>query len=72
MEDYDYIQEEINLSKKVLTVEEVINFTLEHDVQIIRGEDWQYQCYIDKKVYFVALTTIGALVLGIKTYLDNK
>lgn len=45
----DYFKEENELTKKLFDLDEIINFQMEHDVQIIRESDWQYICYIDKK-----------------------
>jgi hypothetical protein len=50
---------------------EIFEFQKEHDIQILKGEDCQYMCYIDKKVYGTALTIMGALVFGIKIF-KNK
>ena len=50
----------------------ILNFQLKYDVQIIRGEDYQYMCYIDKKVYSTALTPMFALVSGIDTFIENN
>ena len=50
----------------------ILHFQLNHDIQIIRGEDYQYMCYIDKKVYATALTPMFALVSGIDTFIENN
>jgi len=34
----------------------------------LRGEDYQYLCYIDKEGYGVSLTPMGALTAGIKQF----
>ena len=59
---------EMEETRKEFDFEDILKFQIHHDVQIIRGEDWQYQCYIDKKGYGSALTCLGALVFGIKQY----
>lgn len=66
--DIDYFKVELDYVLKEFNLDNIIAFQKEHDVQIIRGEDWQYVCYIDKKVYSVALTFMGALVEGIEKY----
>ena len=66
--EIDYFKEENELTKKLFNLDEIISFQMEHDVQIIRGEDWQYMCYIDKEAYGSGLTTMGALVIGIKQF----
>lgn len=63
--------EENNSSKTMFNLDEILNFQLSHDIQIIRGEDYQYQCFIDKKAYGSALTPIFALIVGIKLYNKN-
>lgn len=62
----DYFQEENDLVKKLFNLDEILNF--KHDIQIIRGSDYQYVCYIDKTAYSVALTPMCALVFGLKKF----
>jgi hypothetical protein len=68
----DYFIEEIKLTKQMFNIDEILAFQLENDVQIIRGEDYQYQCYINKLVYATALTPILALTYGIKVFKDRS
>lgn len=68
----DYFKEENELTKKLFDLDEIISFQMEHDVQIIREADWQYLCYIDKKGFGSGLTTMGALVIGIKQFKDHS
>jgi hypothetical protein len=68
----DYFKEENELTKKLFDLDEIINFQMEHDVQIIRESDWQYMCYIDNKGFGSGLTTMGALVLGIKQFKNHS
>jgi len=70
--EIDYIKEENELIKKIFDLDEIISFQMEHDVQIIREVDLQYMCYIDKKGFGSGLTTIGALVIGIKQFKDHS
>ena len=66
--EIDYFKEENKLTKKLFDLDEIISFQMKHDVQIIREADWQYMCYIDKKGFGCGLTTLGALVIGIKQF----
>jgi len=66
----NYFKEENKLIKKLFNLDEIINFQMEHDIQIIREADWQYMCYIDKKGFGSSLTPIGALVIGIRQFKD--
>ena len=65
-------QQEIHLVRKCFDLEQILEFQVKHDVQIIRLEDYNYICYIDKKGYGVSLTPIMALVKGIKQYQEMK
>lgn len=70
----DYFEEENKLTKKIFDLDEILSFQLEHDVQIIRGEDYEYMCFIDKEVYAYAtgLTPMYALVRGIKCFKEYQ
>lgn len=68
----DYYIEENKLTKQMFDLDEILLFQLENDVQIIRGEDYQYMCYINKEVYAVALTPMLALSYGIKCFNSIK
>lgn len=67
----DYFLEENELTRKQFDLDEILAFQLENDVQIIRGEDYQYICYINKEGYGSYLTPMGALVIGIKQFKDH-
>ncbi|NRA92433.1 MAG: hypothetical protein HRU26_07060 [Psychroserpens sp.] len=67
----DYFLEENELTKKLFDLDEILAFQLENEVQIIRGENYQYMCYINKKGYGTCLTPMGALVIGIKQFKDH-
>lgn len=69
--EIDYFKEENELTKKLFDLDEIISFQTQHDIQIIRGADWQYVCYIDMKGFGSGLTTMGALVFGIKQFKDH-
>jgi hypothetical protein len=64
----DYFMDEIDQTRQMFDLDEILAFQLIHDVQIIRGEDYQYMCYINKKVYATALTPMYALVYGIMVF----
>lgn len=64
----DDIEFEILMTKRQFNLNEIIEFTLSHDVQIIRGEDYQYSVYIDSKCYGHYITHIGALCFGVNTF----
>lgn len=68
----DFLSEENALIRKMFDLDEILSFQLEHDVQIIRGEDYQYQCWIDKECYTADLTPMFALVYGIKRFKEFK
>ena len=64
----DYYLEEIDETIKIFDLDEILSFQLQHDIQIIRGEDYQYMCYIDGIVYVTALTPMFALTYGIHLF----
>jgi hypothetical protein len=64
----DYYIEEIELTKEIFDLDEILAFQIENDIQIIRGEDYQYICYINKLVYATAITPMFALAYGIKVF----
>ncbi len=68
----DYFLEENELTRKLFDLDEILAFQLENDVQIIRGEDYQYMCYINKEGFGSCLTPMGALVIGIKQFKDRS
>ena len=64
----DFFIKENELTKQIFDLDEILVFQLSNDVQIIRDKDYQYSCYINKKVYATALTPMFALVCGIKEF----
>ena len=68
----DYFEEENKLVKQNFDLEDILDFQLDHDIQIIRGEDCQYMCYINKEVYGTGLTPIFALWYGIFCFLKKE
>ena len=70
--DIDYFKEETQDTKMLFDLDEMLDFQLKHDIQIIRGADYQYMCYINKQAYFSALTPLGALVYGITKFKETN
>lgn len=70
--EIDYFKEENEIIERQFDLKEVLDFQLIHDIQIIRGEDYQYQCFINKKCYFTSLTPMHTLWFGIKVYQNNN
>ena len=68
----DYFIEENELTKQIFDLDEILAFQLENDVQSIRGEDYQYMCYINKSVYATGLTPMFALSYGIKVFKERS
>lgn len=67
----NYFKEENELTKKLFNLDEIIEFQMKHDIQIIREADWQYMCYIDGNGYGSSLTAMCALVTGIKQFKEH-
>ena len=67
----NYFIEENQLTKQMFDLEEILAFQLENDVQIIRGEDSQYVCYINKSVYATGLTPMFSLAYGVKVFKER-
>jgi hypothetical protein len=63
--------QENKITKEMFNLDEILEFQLENDVQIIRGEDYQYISYINKKVYSTGLTPMFALCYGIKKFKEQ-
>ena len=64
----DVIDEELEYIRERFNFDYTLNFQIKHNIQIVRGIDCQYMCYIDGRVYAVMLTFMGALVEGIEKY----
>lgn len=64
----NYFEIEHEYVRKHFDLEKTIAFQVEHDVQIIRGSDYQYMCYIDKQAYAIGLTPMYCLTIGIENY----
>ena len=68
----DLIEQENELTRKLFDLEKIIKFQQEHDVQVIRGGDFQYLCYINKEGYAPSLTPLHAVVVGIEQYNNSE
>lgn len=64
----DLIIDEVRQTKGLIDIDFILYMQLEHDIQIVRGSDWQYECWIDKKCYATSLTPMFALFYGVKTF----
>lgn len=64
--------QENELVKERFNLEDVLTFQSKHDIQIIRGNDYMYMCYIDKAVYATGLTPMHVLTIGIENYNNLK
>lgn len=71
-EDLNYFKQEDDLTEKLFNLQELIEFQKTHEVQIIRGEDFQYNCYIDGKCYCNSLTFLNSLVVGVKLFKEYE
>lgn len=67
-----YLIEENELTKQTFDLDEILAFQLKNNVQIIRSEDYQYMCYINKSVYATGLTPMFALSYGIKNFKERS
>lgn len=70
--DYNYLEEENNLVRKLFSLEDVIEFSLKHKMEVMRGGDYMYELYIDGKgAYSASLTFMGAVVEGVIAYKER-
>jgi hypothetical protein len=71
----DYHQEENDTLKRLLTpgkIDEILQFQLQHKLQVYRLPDFMFACDIDGEIYGAELTFMGALVFGIREYKKHK
>ena len=68
----DPFTSEIDLTRNIIDVEAILLAQLRNDIQIIRGEDYQYLCYINGKVYATGLTPMFALAYGVKLFSEEQ
>jgi hypothetical protein len=67
----DPFTSEIDLTRKIIDVEAILSAQLRNGIQIIRGEDYQYLCYINGEVYATGLTPMFALAYGVKVFMER-
>ena len=69
---HDPFQSELDLTRKLIDVEALLTFQLRHDIQVVRGEDYSYICYIDGRQWgSITLTPMLAMVTGVRSYLES-
>lgn len=68
----DYFLVENKKVKELFVLDDILEFQLHHNVEILRDEDYMYSCYIDGKGYGVSLTPMHALTIGISQFKDNQ
>lgn len=71
MKQPDYIIDEIALTKGIIDLGYILSLQIHHDIQVIRGEDYQYCCYIDKECWATGLTPLWALAYGAKLFREK-
>ena len=64
----DYFKQENEITKELFDLDDILEFQLKHDIQIIRDEAYQYCCYINGEMYYIGMTFLGSLVTGVKIY----
>lgn len=68
----DYVEPEHESVSKHFDLAQVLAFTAQHEVQVIRGEDYQYTCYINREGWGLGLTFMGALVNGLRRWAQHN
>jgi hypothetical protein len=64
----DYFEQEDESTRVIFNLDEILLFQKNNDVQIIRGEDYQYMGFINKAVYATGLTPMFAMCYAIKKF----
>jgi hypothetical protein len=70
-EDFNPIEDEYRIAHTLFDFNDFFELQKNHEIQIIKGEDYQYYCYIDRVVYATGLTMIFALSYGIKKFKEH-
>ena len=65
----DLVEQEIKWVEKNFNLSSIL--ALKEDIQIIRGEDYQYMCYINKEVYATGITPMYALAYGVLKFKEK-
>ena len=66
------IREEILWTIANFDIKEIIDFEMKHQLEIVRGTDYLYTCVIDKKHYATSLTSMHALIAGVKLFKQKE
>ena len=64
----DLIIDVVRQTKRLIAIDFILYMELEHDIQIVRGSDCQYGCWIGEKCYATSLTPMFALFYGVKIF----
>jgi hypothetical protein len=67
LKKFDIQEEEIQYWERMVKMDEVDQFCLDHKVKI-EFKDGAYNCWIDDKLYASQFTSFGALYRGIHEY----
>lgn len=68
----EYLKDESELAKKLINLDAILELQLTHDIQVVRGSDYNYMCFIDGYVYATCLTPILALAYGCKLFSEAE
>lgn len=68
---FDPIQDEHDYVLKHFKIEDVLNFSNKHNVEVLRGEDWQYYGYVNRQVLGLGFTPMYALLTAIIKYKER-
>lgn len=71
MNEPNYIEEEAKETAKFFDLEKLLQYQQKHNIEVVRGMDLQYLCYVDGKVYAVSLTPMFALMAGVLNHEKN-
>lgn len=63
--DPNYFEEEAQETAKFFDLEKLLRYQLSYNIEVVRGADYQYLCYINKEVFAVSLTPMFALMAGV-------
>lgn len=71
-DNFNPIKNEESYTRREFNLETILEFSRHHDVQIIRGDDWMYGCYINQNLYLTSITFLHALCAGINLYKETE
>ena len=64
----DLLNQEIEATRDLFNLEELLKLQNKHKLEVVRGDDWLFYCVIDGAVYSTSLTPMYALVHGVMMY----